>query len=469
MTKFSSIYIGSFLIFISILSFINIIYSNYFDIFFNIETYVYTFAISFILGSLLFYLNRKSIKKITLYEKIFTVLLGYFLFPLIISIPYYFSIQNISLLNSYFEAISGFTSTGFTIFDNIKQLDESLILWRSTSQWIGGIYFLFSILLLIDIFDKNLKKSFTEYLSFNYNEIFKQSLKIIIIYKLLTILIFIIFKILNLRTFDAFNLSLSIISSGGFLPVNRIDYLFDSDISKIFLSFTMILSFFSLFLTYNLIFYNKKKINFLSEDLNLLIYLLVIIFFSFVFLNTSNNFPSILVAISSSISNIGISFSDTPSNLIFMFFIMVIIGGSFFSTSSGIRVIKILSLIKFSINNLLSHTKPNQIYSNKVTLINENTEKSDINKYFFSIIIFIISLFILTLLLTLSEINFEQSFKLSILTIMNTVNSSMFELSNFDFYNLSLFTKVYLIIFMIIGRVELLTILILFKKFLFKN
>ncbi len=469
MTKFSSIYIGSFLIFISILSFINIIYSNYFDIFFNIETYVYTFAISFILGSLLFYLNRKSIKKITLYEKIFTVLLGYFLFPLIISIPYYFSIQNISLLNSYFEAISGFTSTGFTIFDNIKQLDESLILWRSTSQWIGGIYFLFSILLLIDIFDKNLKKSFTEYLSFNYNEIFKQSLKIIIIYTLLTLLIFIIFKILNLRTFDAFNLSLSIISSGGFLPVNRIDYLFDSDISKIFLSFTMILSFFSLFLTYNLIFYNKKKINFLSEDLNLLIYLLVIISFSFVFLNTSNNFPSILVAISSSISNIGISFSDTPSNLIFMFFIMVIIGGSFFSTSSGIRVIKILSLIKFSINNLLSHTKPNQIYSNKVTLINENTAKSDINKYFFSIIIFIISLFILTLLLTLSEINFEQSFKLSILTIMNTVNSSMFELSNFDFYNLSLFTKVYLIIFMIIGRVELLTILILFKKFLFKN
>jgi len=342
-------------------------------------------------------------------------------------------------------------------------------LWRSTSQWIGGIYFLFSILLLIDIFDKNLKKSFTEYLSFNYNEIFKQSLKIIIIYTLLTLLIFIVFKILNLRTFDAFNLSLSIISSGGFLPVNRIDYLFDSDISKIFLSFTMILSFFSLFLTYNLIFYNKKKINFLSEDLNLLIYLLVIISFSFVFLNTSNNFPSILVAISSSISNIGISFSDTPSNLIFMFFIMVIIGGSFFSTSSGIRVIKILSLIKFSINNLLSHTKPNQIYSNKVTLINENTEKSDINKYFFSIIIFIISLFILTLLLTLSEINFEQSFKLSILTIMNTVNSSMFELSNFDFYNLSLFTKVYLIIFMIIGRVELLTILILFKKFLFKN
>ena len=469
MTKFSSIFISSFLFLISIFSFLNIIYSNYFDIFFNIENYVYTLIISIILGCLLLFFNKRNLKKITLYEKIFTVLSGYILFPLIISIPYYFGIKNITLLNSYFEAVSGFTSTGFTIFDNIKQLDESLILWRSTSQWIGGIYFLFSILLLIDIFDKNLKQSFTEYLSFNYNEIFKQSFKIVVIYSLLTFLIFVIFKTINLRTFDAFNLSLSIISSGGFLPVNRIDYLFASDLSKILLSITMLLSFFSLFLIFNLIFYSKKKINFLSEDFNLLIYLLIITSFSFVFLNSNNNFPTIFIAISSSVSNIGISLLDTPNNLKFLLLILVIIGGSFFSTSSGIRVIKVLTLIKFSLNNLLSHTKPNQIYSNKVTLINENTEKLDINKYFFSIVIFIISLFILTLLLTLSEIQFENSFKLSILTIMNTVNSSMFELSNFDFYNLSFLTKIYLIIFMIIGRVELLTILILSKKFLFKN
>ncbi len=469
MTKFSSKYISSFLFLISILSFFNIIYSNYFGIFFNIENYVYTLFLSLISGGLLLFFNRKKTQKITLFGKIFTVLSGYFLFPLIISIPYYFGIQNISFLNSYFEAISGFTSTGFTIFENIKQLDESLILWRSSSQWIGGIYFLFSILLLIDIFDKNLKHSFTEYLSLNYKEIFKQSLKIIIIYSALTLLIFILFKTINLRTFDAFNLSLSIISSGGFLPFNRIDYLFENDLSKIVLSFTMMLSFFSLFLVYNLIFFNKKKLNFLSEDFNLLIYLLIIISFSFVFLNSSNNFPTILVAISSSISNIGISLNDTPGNLTFIFFILVVVGGSFFSTSSGIRVLKILGLLKFSMNNLLSHTKPNQIYSNKVRLINENTEKSDINKYFFSILIFIISLFLLTLLLTLSDFQFENSFKLSILTIMNTVNSSMFELTNLDFYNFPFLTKIYLIIFMIIGRVELLTILILFKKYLFKN
>ena len=85
------------------------------------------------------------------------------------------------------------------------------------------------------------------------------------------------------------------------------------------------------------------------------------------------------------------------------------------------------------------------------------------------IVIFIISLSLLTLLLTLSDIKFENSFKLSILTIMNTVNSTSYGLSDFNFYNLNYFTKYCLILFMIIGRIELLTILIIVKKFLFKD
>ena len=64
---------------------------------------------------------------------------------------------------------------------------------------------------------------------------------------------------------------------------------------------------------------------------------------------------------------------------------------------------------------------------------------------------------------------FESSFKLSILTLMNTVNSSIYGLEEFDFNNLHFFTKYTLIFFMIIGRIELLTMLLLIKKFLFKN
>ena len=144
----------------------------------NLNTYIYTFVISIIL-TLVFYISKgNDEKKTTIYEKILTILLGYFLLPLIISIPFYFSIYNLTFVNSYFEAISGFTSTGFTIFDNINHIDQSLILWRSTSQWIGGLYFLFSIILLIDIFDYSFKKSLTNFISFNKAETLKQSFKI---------------------------------------------------------------------------------------------------------------------------------------------------------------------------------------------------------------------------------------------------------------------------------------------------
>mgnify|MGYP001295322596 FL=1 len=468
MKNISSLYIGSFCLILSLLSFFNIIYSYYFNLYLNIDAYVYTLFVSLFLGLSLIFIKKKELK-ISIYDKIITVILGYLLIPIIIAIPYYFSIYNITFLDCYFESISGFTSTGFTIFENIKHIDESLIIWRSTSQWVGGIYFLFSIILLIDIFDSSLKKSFTEFISFNIFETIKQYLKIFIIYAGLTIGIFLVLSSLNLRVFDTFNLSLSIISSGGFLPVNELNSIFSSDFERLVFSFTMLISFFSLFLFYNLFFFKSKKKNFFIEDFYLLIFLFLLVVIFFIFLKYDKNFIIIFTSIVTSISNIGFSFESSNSNLYFIYIILVIIGGSFFSTSSGLRLFKIYNLTKFSINELLSHSSPKQIYINKITFSENSIDKSEINKYFLSVIIFLLSLTLLCSLLTISYINFEPAFKLSILTLMNTVNSSTYGLQDFNFHELSFFPKSALIIFMIIGRVELITLLILLKKFLFKN
>ncbi len=469
MNIFSLKYFGIFFLIISFFSFFNIIYSYYFNILNNLSSYIFTFSITLMIGLFLTLFKNYKYEKINLFERILIVLTGYLILPAAISLPYYFNMDNLGLINYYFEAISGFTSTGFTIFNDLNQLDQTLILWRSSSQWIGGLYFLFSILLLIDIFDENLKRSLTNYISLNSSEIFKQVFKIIVIYLSMTILIFLMLKLVNLRSYDAYNYSLTIISSGGFLPNNNFDTTFTTDISKIILSISMLFSFFSLFFIFNLIFFKKKNINYLSEDINILIYLIIVIVLSFIFFNYNNNFLIVLVSISSSVSNIGISFEQVPKNLVFVFLILVILGGSFFSTSSGLRVIKVLTLIKFSLNNLLSHSKPNQIYSNKLSLNKIGANITDINKYFFAITIFIISLFLISILLTVSNLDFETSFKLGILTIMNTVNSEMYGLGNLDFYNFNIFGKISLIIFMIIGRIELLSVIILLKKFLFKN
>ena len=468
MSRFTLIYLSCFFLLISILSFVNILYSYYFNLYLNVDTYIYTLVISLIL-TLVPLIKKKDDKKVSIYEKITTIVFGYLTIPIIISIPYFLSIYNISFLDCYFESISGFTSTGFTIFSNIKHLDESLILWRSTSQWIGGLYFLFSIILLIDIFDKNLKKNLTDFLSFDSSEILKQSFKIIILYSLLTLFIFFVLKIINIRNFDAFNLSLTLISSGGFLPVNDLDGLINSDFKKITFAFLMLLSYFSLFLSYNLLYLRQRGLAVFTEDFYLLFYFLFIIILFFVFFNTNNDYSSIFFSITSSISNIGFSLNNTPSNLYFLFLILVIIGGSFFSTSSGLRFIKLFSLIKFSINELLSHSRPRQVYLSKITFSKNYVDRNDINKYFLSVLIFVLSLFIVSTLLTLSNFDVDDAFKFGILSTMNTVNSSMYGLSEFYFLKISSFSKITLITFMIIGRVELLTLLIILKKFLFKS
>ena len=468
MNRFILNYLGVFFILLSVLSFFNIIYSYYFNLYLNIDTYFYTFLISAVIGVSSFIKNKIEIK-INIYSKIFTVIIGYFLLPLIISIPYYFSIYNLSFLNCYFESISGFTSTGFTVFENIKHLDQSLILWRSTSQWIGGIYFLFSILLLIDIFDDSLKKSLTNFISFNYSETFKQSFKIFILYTILTFFLFISLKLINLRTFDSFNIAMTIISSGGFLPVNDIGNIINSNFKEIIFSFLMLFSYFSLFLFYNIFFLKEKSLNFFAEDIYLLIYFLVLLIIFFIFFNFEYNFSTILFSLTSSMSNIGISLKNSPPNLWFLFLIIVIIGGSFFSTSSGIRFLKIYFLFKYSLNEILSYSRPNNVYTNKFHLIDSNIEQKDINKYFLSVLIFIISLFTIISLLSIFGVNFEESFKLGVLTLMNTASSSMYDLNNFDFLELNSYSKLVMIVFMIIGRVELLTILIIVKKFIFKS
>ena len=134
MNTFSLKYFGVFFILISFFSFFNIIYCYYFDILDNLNHFIITFSLNIFLGSILIIFKNIKIEKINLYNRILTVFFGYFILPLSISIPYYLSIENIEFINCYFESISGFTSTGFSTFKNYESLDQTLILWRSSSQ-----------------------------------------------------------------------------------------------------------------------------------------------------------------------------------------------------------------------------------------------------------------------------------------------------------------------------------------------
>ena len=79
------------------------------------------------------------------------------------------------------------------------------------------------------------------------------------------------------------------------------------------------------------------------------------------------------------------------SNLNLVYLVLVIIGGSFFSTSSGLRFIKIYSLFKFSINQILSFSRPRNVFMNKLIFTKINFDFDEINKYFLTILIFVMS------------------------------------------------------------------------------
>jgi len=223
-----------------------------------LNTYYISLIASLVIGIFFYKLERDKIR-ITIFDKILTVFFGYLLLPLILCLPFYFSIYNLTFLNAFFESVSGFTSTGFTIFENIKHIDQSLILWRSSIQWIGGLYFLFSIIYLIDIYDENFKKTLTNYLSLNSSEILKQSIKIFFLYSGLTLVIFITLNLLSIRSFNSLNLAFTIISSGGFLPTNSLSEILLNNTQIIIFSFLLLLSYFSIFFSYNLFFIKKKK------------------------------------------------------------------------------------------------------------------------------------------------------------------------------------------------------------------
>ena len=130
-------YLSFFFGLISILSFFNIIYSYYLNLYLNLNTYYYSLIVSLVI-SIVFYKIETPKKKILIFDKILTVFLGYLIIPVVLSIPFYFSIYNLTFVNSYFEAISGFTSTGFSIFENINSIFR---LYTNTIHFIYSILF----------------------------------------------------------------------------------------------------------------------------------------------------------------------------------------------------------------------------------------------------------------------------------------------------------------------------------------
>ena len=466
--KSTSYFLGLFCFPVSILAFINILYSSYFDYFLSIESYFATLIVSLFSGIGLVYYGKDSSKKINFINQLILIISIYILVGFFFAIPFYLSNNQVTFLNSFFESISGLTGTGFSTFKNIKYLDPTLILWRSTSQWIGGLYFLFFLIVIFSNKKFNYKMVLLTHSgdsSYSSKENIKDNIfKIFIYYCILSFGIFLLFNISGIRLFNSLNFSMTLISSGGFLPTNSLDNIITTNFQKIIFIASLLVAMFNFYLLFNI--FNKKiLIKEHKEDLYLLFLSIILVFL--VYLNSNSGFD-LIISIVSSLSNSGLSLIKSD-NLSLYFLFITIIGGSLISNTSGIKLARFYILLKISSSEILKLISPNSIINKTIFASDDKITDDNVKISFLIFISFFLSLFILSSLLILDNIGFEKSFKLSILTLTNTVNSELFNMENLNFTNLLTSSKISLIIFMIIGKIELISIFLIFKKILLKD
>ncbi len=467
--KSISFYLSLFCFPISILASINILYSSYFDFFLSIESYFITLVSSLIFGLGFYFFGRAAPKKINFIDQLFLIMFVYLITGFFISIPFYLSNLQVTFVSAFFEAISGLTVTGFSTFKNIKYLDPTLILWRSSAQWVGGLFFLIFLIFLFSNKSFNYKMTNLTYSgesNFKSEENIKNSIiKIFFLYCILSFIILTLLNISGIRLFNSLNLMMTLVSSGGFLPTDNLNEIIKTNVQKIILMISLIISMLNFYLIFNL--FNKKiLIKDHKEDLYLLIIVLILVLIVYF-----NDFEWMNMAINvvSSLSNSGLTLIKNDNNLSLYFLLITILGGSLISNTSGIKLSRLYILLKITSSEIIKLISPNSVINKTIFSSDNKITDENIKTSFLIFISFFLSLFILSSFLVLDSIGFESSFKLSILALTNTVNSEMFNLGSLNFANLLTSSKISLIIFMIIGKIELISIFLIIKKLLFKD
>ena len=259
---------------------------------------------------------------------------------------------------------------------------------------------------------------------------------------------------------------MTIISSGGFLPTNSLNDIIRNNFQSIILCICFLFPILNFYLLYNL-FFNRDNLKEHREDIYLIV--LIIIFSIFSFLMSKSSLVSVFINILSSIGTSGISTVPVPENYSLYFIILTLVGGSVFSTTSGIKFLRIYILIKAFLMEMYKLVKPNVMLNTRIMFSEKKINPDNIKMSFLIFILFFLSLFILSSILLFDFLNFENSFKLSILTLTNTLASNIYGISDIEFIELFTFSKISLIIFMVIAKVELVSIFILVQRVFFKN
>ena len=384
------------------------------------------------------------------------------------SIP--FNLSGMTFIDSIFESMSGITTTGATVVSNLDNLPESLLFYRQLLQWMGGmglIVLAIAVMPLLgigggQIYKTEIPGAMGEQ---RLTPRIKETAQVLwLIYFGLTVICGVFYYIGGMNSFDAVSHAMSTVAIGGFSTHNESIGYFNSLSIEIVCIIFMLLSAFSFTLHYFAIF-KKKPLKYLYDpELRFFISILIIIFIiGVVISNLSMQGPSIREIAFHSVSMLtttGFSISNTsnwPFSLSFLLLIGAFIGACAGSVGGGVKSWRVLIMINHAYKNIMTIIHPNSVMTLKIGTKSVDDGVATSVWGFFSI--YVISFILLLLFVLMSGLDFESAFS-AVGACLNNLGPGLGIVSE-NYSDISSSTKGILAFAMLLGRLEIFTLLVI--------
>ena len=412
--------------------------------------------------------------------------ISWFLISIYSSIPYIFSGINLTYIDILFETISGLTTTGSSILIDIESVDKSLLIWRSTTQWLGGmgiIVLTITILPLLGSGGINLFKAESPGPSADrLTPRFQDTARLLwVIYISLTFLETILLYFSGLSFYDSFNHAFTTLSTGGFSTFNSSVSEF-STLTIFIINIFMFLAGSSFILLLKVL--KNKNLNELFKSSEFKFYTFIVFSTATIFLlKTISNSENIFLAINNAvftsltlITTTGYTNLDYENwNINYRVFILgvMFLGGMSGSTAGGIKTVRVIALLKSVRNEIRKIFYPNAIFKIRMSksIIPERMIESVQTFFILYVAIFVLGTFAISISSNIAgaPLSFEAILG-GVASAMNNVGPGLGELGPIkNYFYIDQGSKLILSLLMIIGRLEIFPIVILLYRKTWKS
>ena len=446
------------------------------------STFLSSATVTVFIGILLILSNLEESRKLNLQQAFLLTTLSWLSIALFGCIPFLLSNLNLSFVDSFFESMSGITTTGSTVIINLDNAPKGILIWRAILQWLGGIGVIVMAITILPLLNIGGMQLFRVKGSDTTEKILPRTREVTImistIYLVLTFSCGIAYWLFGMNIFDSVAHSMTTIATGGFSTYSdSIGHFQNPKIEIVSIIFIILGSI--PFIAYLKFIKGDKKIFFKDVQIKGLIYILIIsVLLMFLYLIVYNKEYSLLENLRISAFNVvsilsGTGYVTTDFSLwgkfpLIFFLFLMFVGGCAGSTTCGIKIFRFQILGYFILNQIKKLVYPHGVFS-----IEYNNEKIG-NTFIYSIISFIFLyffiFFILAALLSLDGLDFISAISGSATAISN-VGPGLGDMigPNGNFSDLSTFSKLNLSLGMLLGRLELFAVLVLFFPSFWKN